>query len=76
MDETTKKCIKEQIASIVTLENIQKYILGTRKSGQPRALYDILSDFGKKKKSKSKKIKPSLYLNINRKKKKKKGWKF
>jgi hypothetical protein len=75
--------IAENIASILTSDNLQKYILGTKKSGQPRALYDIIKDLGisvkkKKKKDKKKKHKKgkgdsfSLFVNPSGGKKKKK----
>lgn len=72
--ENTK--VLEQIAKLITADNIQKYILGTKKSGHPRAAYDIIKDFGKPKKKKKKDRQP-LYLTFRKKKKKKKkGWKF
>jgi len=75
--------IVENIVNAITPDNIQKYILGTKKSGHPRALYDIIRDKGKKKKKKKKgKNKDNntyaLYLTSKKKKKKKKDkyWKF
>ena len=81
-DEKKTSKIAENLASMVTAENIQKYILGTNKSGQPRALYDVVKDFvtgGKKKKKKNKEGKKSkggntfdLYVTAKKSKKKKK----
>ena len=72
---------------LATPEGIQKYILGTKKNGQPRAVYDIVKDcqkMEKKSKKKGKKKKNisdnsySFYLNMkdgkkSKKKKKKKN---
>ena len=74
MSEKGSKLV-ENLASMVTAENIQKYVLGTNKAGQPRALYDVAKDiFGgkKKKKKKSKGGNSSLDIFVNTKKKKKK----
>lgn len=51
---------KVTLGDVVTPKNIQEYILGTKKNGQPRAVYDIVKDFmidkpKKKKKHKKKK---------------------
>ena len=76
MEEQNDK-LKAQLVSLLTVENLQKYVFGIKKSGHPRALYDILADWGKKHKKpkKRKKVKPSLYLDRG-KRKKKKGWRF
>lgn len=72
--------ISEKIAPILTLDNLQKYVLGVKKSGQPRAVYDIIKDYtgGKKGKKKKKKGKDdnsfSLFVNTKKKKKKRKHW--
>lgn len=55
--------------------NFQKYILGTKGNGQPRALYDIVKDYTEPKKKKKKKKNPSpdayqLFLTSKKKKKK------
>lgn len=71
--------VKEVIIKSITKENFQNYIFGMKKSGQPRALYDIIKDFigcngskGKKKnKYKGNGDGFSLYLNTKKKKKKK-----
>ena len=69
----------ENLAAMVTAENIQKYILGTNKSGQPRALYDVAKDlipYKKKKKGKKKKSGSSsldIFVKAKKKKKKKKN---
>lgn len=70
----------ENIMKIMNPEGVQKYILGTKKNGTPRALYDVLKDYSKPKKKKKKKGKKnneipasySLYLNTTNSKKKKK----
>lgn len=69
--------ITENLAGMVTAENIQKYILGTNKAGQPRAIYDVVKDFfgGKKKKDKKKSKGGNtfdLYVKAKKGKKKKK----
>lgn len=51
---------------VTTGEGLQKYILGTKKNGQPRALYDIIKDCtkmgsGKGKKGKKKKSADNTY---------------
>jgi hypothetical protein len=46
----------ENMAILATPEGIQKYILGSKKNGSPRAVYDIVRDYvPKKKKKKDKK---------------------
>lgn len=72
------------LAIITSPENIQKYILGTKKNGTPRAVYDIIKDYSQpaKKKGKKKKNKGykdsgditgySLYVTTKKKGKKKK----
>lgn len=76
-DET----ILENFKQLAKLEGIQRYILGTKKNGQPRALYDIITDFvptknkkkKKKKKDKDKEVNQfNFYKSYKRKKKKKK----
>lgn len=69
----------DNLAVMTKPENIQKYILGTKKNGQPRAVYDIIKDYTlpkhKKKKKKKHESKPtaySLYLQTKGSKKKKK----
>ncbi len=73
--------IKEHIVSLITVENLQKYVFGTKKSGHPRAIYDIIKKWDREKvKKKKDKNTSNLYLSIRRKKKKKKkkdkDWKF
>lgn len=56
-----------------TPEGIQRYILGTKKNGEPRAVYDIVKDcMGGKGKKKGKKAKTAYDLYAKGKKKKKK----
>jgi hypothetical protein len=74
--------IADIITSVLTTQNIQTYILGTKKSGKPRAIYDIVREETSNKKKKKKKIDDvySLYHGVKKKKKKKnkksKYWKF
>jgi len=82
-DDKTPNRLIDTIASAVTVENIRNYILGVKKSGHPRALYDIVKDYTKPKKKKNKKGKGkgnsySLYLKSKKGKKRKKDkhWKF
>ena len=75
MSETS---LKENITQLITAENIQKYVLGSTKEGNPRAIYDVVRDFikPKKKKKNGKKGKYSMvdeYAVLRKKKKKKKG---
>ena len=46
----------DNIATLISPEGMQKYILGMKKDGTPRAVYDVLKDCtnGKKKKKKKK----------------------
>lgn len=51
--------ILQNLADLSTPDNIQKYFFGTKKNGDPRAVYDIVKDFTKPKKKKKKKNKGS-----------------
>lgn len=72
----------ENMTTLISPEGIQKYILGTKGNGTPRAVYDVVKDFTqpkkKKKKNKKKKKKDdipasySFYLSTKSSKKKKK----
>jgi hypothetical protein len=75
----------ENLSVLMTPEGVQKYILGTKKNGAPRAVYDVVKDYTepkKKKKGKKKKGKKknkvdvpasySFYLSTKSSKKKKK----
>lgn len=53
-EEKKQATVLENMAILTTPEGIQKYLLGTKKNGQPRAVYDIVKDFTKPKKKKSK----------------------
>ena len=75
-----KNVFLENLAVLTSPEGFQKYLLGTKKSGQPRAVYDIVKDYtqpkrrkkGKKKnKHKSPSTSYSFYLDTKKKKKKK-----
>lgn len=83
MEEKKENNVLVAIANAITPNNIQKYVLGTKKNGQPRAIYDIVKDVTHlKKKVKHKKGKKGnssyeLYLGLgNTKKKKKKKNKY
>jgi len=79
-EEKKSNKVLEKVLEIVTMENIQKYVLGTKKSGSPRAVYDIIRDYSRPKKRKKYKgdgNSYSLYLRAKKNKKKKdKSWKF
>lgn len=73
----------ENMSVLATPEGVQKYILGTKKNGAPRAVYDVVKDFAapgkKKKKGKKKKSDGgnststyAFYLDSKKSKKKKK----
>lgn len=69
--------ILDNLAVLSTPENIQKYFFGTKKNGDPRAVYDIVRDYTKpkkkKKKKKSKVAQPSTYdFYVSARKRKKK----
>lgn len=56
MDEKkTTSVFVENMAVLTTPEGFQKYMLGTKKNGTPRAVYDVVKDYTKPKKSKKKK---------------------
>ena len=79
--------ILNNLAILMTPENVQKYILGNKKDGNPRAVYDVIRDYTKpkkkkkKNKNKNKNNKESknsgsrydLYVTTKKKKKKKKN---
>lgn len=83
-EEKTQSVLLDNLAVLTSPDGFQKYILGTKKNGTPRAVYDIVRDYTKpkkkKKKDKSKKCKKGnstygFYLNTKKKKKKhKKHW--
>lgn len=85
-DEKNSVFLKN-LTVVLSPENFQKYVLGTKKNGNPRAIYDIVKDYtvpkkkGKKKKKKNKNNTIggtySFYLDTKKKKgkkKKKKHW--
>ena len=59
--KSTGEIVLNFLKDIFTLDNIQRYILGNNKHGQPRTIYDIAKDFtplsGNSKKDKNKKNK-------------------
>jgi len=72
---------KKNILGNFDIDSFQKYILGFKKNGSPRAVYDVIRDYQKIKKRKKNKTKkdddcimyfPSLITNGKKKKKKKK----
>lgn len=77
----TTKALVDGLSELCTPEGFQKMVLGFKKNGSPRAVYDVVKDFregkkGKKKKKgkKNKKNKGSsyeFYLGTKGKKKKK-----
>lgn len=78
---TVNSVFVENMMTLMTPDGVQKYILGTKKNGTPRAVYDVVRDYTKpKKKKKDKKKKGknkvpasySFYLNTSAGKKKKK----
>lgn len=80
-----KNVFVDNMMVLASPEGIQKYIMGTKKNGQPRAAYDIIKDIWgiddkkkkrKKKSKKSKKHSLSAYdFYVSKKKKKhKKHW--
>lgn len=85
-DEIAKTNIfVENLKEISKPDNFQKYILGYRKNGYPRAVYDVVREctgIKKKKKKKHKKDKKSsinginFYTNVKKDKKKKKKKKY
>jgi hypothetical protein len=77
--ETARKLLTQENV-ISTMENVQKYVLGHKKNGDPRAIYDVFRDYVNPKKAKHNKKKRdsfSLLLETRKKKRKKnKHWKF
>lgn len=78
-DKNEVSVLKQNLEVLATPEGIQKYILGTKKSGYPRAVYDVVKDFTTKKKKKHNKHKKakkhadgSIYAFYTSNKKKKK----
>ena len=45
--KNTLATLANSFGDLATPDGMQKYILGTKKNGQPRALYDIVKDFTK-----------------------------
>lgn len=78
-EEKSKSVFIENLAILAEPENFQKYIIGTKGNGQPRALYDVIRDLTgikKKKKGKKKKKKgqvPAATIDFYTSYKKKKG---
>lgn len=81
VEKKEKSVVASNFAVLATPEGIQKYILGYKKNGKERAVWDIVKDIKKPKKKKKKKGKnknnyPSsvydVYLSGGKKKKKKK----
>ena len=76
--KNTLATLANSFGDLATPDGMQKYILGTKKNGQPRALYDIVKDFtkdskgGKKKKKESADNMYAFYLSTKEAKKKKK----
>ena len=75
MSDEKKSVFLDNLAELTTPDGIQKYILGTKKNGTPRAVYDIFKDYAKPKKKKKKNKKGesnsyAFYLNTKKGKKK------
>lgn len=77
--------LSEVLISALTSENLQVYLLGTKKSGKPRSVYDIVKETSRKKKKKDKNSDSvySIYRDVKKGKKKKgkkgkksKHWRF
>lgn len=83
MSENEKNTMKDALGTLAkaaNMENIQKYVLGTKKNGAPRAIYDIVKDMTKlngkgkgKKKKKKYSFDDEFAVYLGPKKKKKKG---
>lgn len=56
-EKNTKSIFIENMAILASPEGVQKYLLGTKKNGTPRAVYDVVKDYTKPKKKKKKKDK-------------------
>jgi hypothetical protein len=74
MDNEKVNKFMQSVLDSATPENIQKYILGTKSNGTPRAVYDIVKDFTTRKGKRRKRGKDiySLYLGSKKRKKKNK----
>jgi len=80
--ETTPEEPEKKILKNFDIDSFQKYVLGYKKNGSPRAIYDVFRDYQKMRKKKKKKSKssddeyvmyfPSLLKDKSKKKKKKK----
>ena len=70
--------IRDAYLDLATPDGLQKFFLGTKKNGQPRAVYDVVKHYTTPKKEKKRKKDKlpdstySFYLNAKSKKKKKK----
>lgn len=78
----TNSVLADNLAVLMSPEGVQKYILGTKKNGTPRAVYDVVKDYTKPKKKKKNKKKDkkhdvpasyAFYLSSKSSKKKKKN---
>lgn len=47
-----KNIFIENLITLTSPEGIQKYVLGSKKNGSPRAIYDVVRDYTKPKKHK------------------------
>lgn len=50
--KSNKDIIHDSMIELLTLEGLQKYLLGTKKNGDPRAVYDVVKDYRSPKKRK------------------------
>ena len=70
--DKTQKVLQKNLLKLTDPNHIQKYVLGSKKNGDPRAIYDVIKDCKKmEKKKKKKKIKKSDYKFLYTVKKKK-----
>ena len=81
MSDEKKNEVLSEVKRACTAENFQKYVLGSKKNGQPRAIYDVVRDYvkppkkhkgKKKKKNKTPQSAYEFYVGMNTGKKKKK----
>ena len=56
-DEKQNNELKQALATLATPEGVQRYILGTKKNGSPRAVFDVVKYYTGPKKKKKKKNK-------------------
>lgn len=60
---TDNNVLLNNLATLSQPDNFQRYILGTKSNGQPRALYDVVKDYTRPKKKKKHKKGDDNQLN-------------